>query len=499
MKGDYAHRRLPAGRRHSRGLRAHVAEIDRLGYDALWLTDSSLHSRNCWAYLTLAARASARLQLGTAVTNPVTRHPAVTAVAAATIAEISGGRFTLGIGAGDRPLLSLAEKPARLADLEKSIEVIRALWAGAARHRRRAAGLALDDAHYRFAPVPDIPVWVSATGPKTLELAGRVADGVILLAGLHPDGIKFALEHIDRGAAQAGRDRPEVTVFAYGAIDDDDVTAAFAAARTIAAWFPQTSPVYCEIAGLPADLVEQVRQQLLRRRVPGGGPGGRSPAGRLRAPDGAGRRLRRGAPAHPHPGRARHRLHDRLPARAGRMHTIERFSACVAAEQRSPGVMSMLVIDNGTVLTMDDARSVHFGGHVVIDGDRITAVGAGLVSGRGAGRGRGDRRHRDGRPARPDRPALPHRDRQGLQRSPAAVGVPGHLLVPADPQPGRRGGLLGGRGQLPGVDQVRRDHGQRHVPAAARPGPGRGRHRDPGGAVQRRRAGRAQPRHPARQ
>jgi len=67
-----------------------VAEIDRLGYDALWLTDSSLHARNCWAYLTLAARASARLALGTAVTNPLTRHPAVTAVAAATVAEISG-------------------------------------------------------------------------------------------------------------------------------------------------------------------------------------------------------------------------------------------------------------------------------------------------------------------------------------------------------------------------------------------------------------------------
>jgi 5,10-methylenetetrahydromethanopterin reductase len=236
-----------------------VGQIDRLGYDALWLTDSSLHSRNCWAYLTLAARASSRLRIGTAVTNPVTRHPAITAVAAATVAEISGGRLTLGIGAGDRPLLSLASKPARLADLEKSIEVIRALWAG--EHvTEQARGFGLDDAHYRFAPAPEIPIWVSATGPKTLELAGRVADGVVLLAGLHPDGIRFALDHIDRGAEQAGRARPEITVFAYGAIDDEDEAAAFAAARTIAAWFPKTSPVYCEIAGLSPELVEQVQR-----------------------------------------------------------------------------------------------------------------------------------------------------------------------------------------------------------------------------------------------
>jgi 5,10-methylenetetrahydromethanopterin reductase len=238
---------------------ANVAEIEQLGYDTLWLTDSSLHTRNCWSYLTLAARVTTRLALGTAVTNPVTRHPAVTAAAAATIAEISGGRFTLGIGAGDRPLLSLGHRPARLADLEASIHAIRALWRGehVTVHDR---AFTLEDAHYRFAPAEELPVWVSASGPRTLELAGRLADGVILLAGLHPDGIHYALEQIDRGVERAGRERrPQITVFAYGAIDDEDPSRAFAAARTIAAWFPQTAPVYCELAGLDPALIAQVR------------------------------------------------------------------------------------------------------------------------------------------------------------------------------------------------------------------------------------------------
>ena len=212
-----------------------VTEIESLGYDNLWLTDSSLHSRNCWAYLTLAARQTSRMTIGTAVTNPVTRHPAITAVAAATLAEISGGRVILGIGAGDRPLLSLGYTPARLATLEASIAAIRALWSGATVEANEP-GFALHDAHYRFPPGMDIPVWVSATGPRTLELAGRVADGVILLAGLHPEGISFALEHIERGAE-----------------------AAIAAARTIAAWFPQTAPVHCRLAGLPQETIDQVR------------------------------------------------------------------------------------------------------------------------------------------------------------------------------------------------------------------------------------------------
>ena len=241
---------------------AMVAEIEDLGYSNLWLTDSSLHSRYCWAYLTLAARRTSRLLIGTAVTNPVTRHPALTATAAATLAEISGGRAILGIGAGDRPLLSLGHEPARLATLAASIAAIRALWAGASLdtvHENTATpGFELHDAHYRFPPGLDIPVYLSATGPRTLELAGRVADGVILLAGLHPDGIAFALEHIDRGAAAAGRPRPHVTVFAYGAIDEDE-QAAIAAARTIAAWFPQTAPVHCRLAGLPQETIDLVR------------------------------------------------------------------------------------------------------------------------------------------------------------------------------------------------------------------------------------------------
>ena len=226
----------------------YVSQIDRLGYDALWLTDSSLHSRNCWAYLTLAARASDRLRIGTA----------------ATVAEISGGRVTLGIGAGDRPLLSLAEKPARLADLEKSIEVIRALWAG--EHvTAQARGFGLDDAHYRFAPIPDIPIWVSATGPKTLELAGRVADGVILLAGLHPDGIRFALGHIDRGAEQAGRARPAVTGLAYGALADEDAAAAVAAAPPHARQAPSTA------ASPPPTVTRSSNTKFLPRKKPPAG------------------------------------------------------------------------------------------------------------------------------------------------------------------------------------------------------------------------------------
>ena len=237
-----------------------VEHVERVGIADLWLTDSSLHSRYCYSYLTLAAVNSERLRLGTAVTNPVTRHPALAAVGISTIDEISGGRAVYGIGAGDRPLDALGLKPAKLALLEDSIVAARRLWTGETVDMA-ARGFTLDDAHLRFPSRPDIPVYISASGPKTLELAGRVADGVILLAGLHPDGLTYALEHIDRGVDMAGRSsRPAITVFAYGAIDEDE-DVALAAGRTIAAWFPMTAPVYCGLAGLSPELVAQVREQ----------------------------------------------------------------------------------------------------------------------------------------------------------------------------------------------------------------------------------------------
>jgi len=234
-----------------------VERIEELGFDEFWLTDSSLHSKYSYMYLALAAIRTSRMTIGNAVTNPLTRHPALGAVGAATLNEMTNGRAIYGIGVGDRPLLALGLKPARLAVLEDAIVAARRLWSGET-VTWHANGFDLVDAHMRFDVPTEIPVYISASGPRTLELAGRIADGVVILAGLHPDGIGYALEHLDRGANEAGRPRPKVTVFAYGAINEDEEVA-LAQARSIAAWFPQTAPVYCELAGLPKALIDEVR------------------------------------------------------------------------------------------------------------------------------------------------------------------------------------------------------------------------------------------------
>jgi 5,10-methylenetetrahydromethanopterin reductase len=116
----------------------------------------------------------------------------------------------------------------------------------------------MSGAHLRFPARADIPVYISASGPKTLELAGRIANGAILLVGLFPEALEWAISRLTRGAETAGRARPHVAVFAYGALSEDE-QAALDAARSIAAWFAQTAPHICYLAGLPRPIVNRVQ------------------------------------------------------------------------------------------------------------------------------------------------------------------------------------------------------------------------------------------------
>ena len=235
-----------------------ATHVEALGFDYLWLTESSLHARDPYQLLALAAQVTTNLRLGTAVTNPVTRHPALTAVAAATLAEIAGDRSILGIGTGDRPLAALGAKPARLAELAAAVKAIRRLLADDC-VTSEGSNFSLVNAQLRFNARADLPIYLSASGPKTLELAGAIADGVILLCGLEPTVVKWALDRVDVGAEKAQRPRPHVAIFVYGVIDENE-DRAIASARSIAAWFPQTAPNYCDLVGLDPEITRAVRE-----------------------------------------------------------------------------------------------------------------------------------------------------------------------------------------------------------------------------------------------
>src|SRR5919199_3319308 len=149
-----------------------------LGYACVHLGDSQMIWREAYVLLGAAAMATSRITLATGVTNPVTRDPSVVAAGLATLHELAGGRIQLGIGAGDSSVETLGKKPARLAYLEQSVRTIRGLIAGeSVVHPDSQAPVRLTYAQ----PGTQVPIFIAVSSPRIHRLAGRVADGAIVL------------------------------------------------------------------------------------------------------------------------------------------------------------------------------------------------------------------------------------------------------------------------------------------------------------------------------
>lgn len=182
---------------------------EELGYDHVWLGDSQNIWRESSVALGAAALATERIVLGAGVTNAVTRHRSLLASTWATLAEFTGGRVALGIGAGDSSLRTMGLSPLKLAELEQAVGELRALFRGEeVREPSSGATYHLD---YLAGPV-DVPVYIAASGPKILKLAGRVADGVIVLTGTAPRFVEAALKTIEKGARESGRELTDLHI-----------------------------------------------------------------------------------------------------------------------------------------------------------------------------------------------------------------------------------------------------------------------------------------------
>ncbi|HET9885552.1 MAG TPA: LLM class flavin-dependent oxidoreductase, partial [Candidatus Binatia bacterium] len=153
------------------------------------------------AYVNMAAIAlsTARVKLGTGVTNPLTRHPSVVASAYATLEEYAPGRTIVGIGLGDSSVETMGMKPAKLSFFEETMAQMRQLLDG------QEVQLETGKIHLLHPCKAKVPIYIAASGPKMLELSGRIADGIIVLVGVADEYIAHARERISAGAKAAGR------------------------------------------------------------------------------------------------------------------------------------------------------------------------------------------------------------------------------------------------------------------------------------------------------
>lgn len=176
------------------------------GFDQLWVSDD-LFLRGVWPILTACALATERIGLGTCIVNPATMHPAEIAMQAAALDELSGGRLSLGLGAGAGEFLGWVglAQPRPLANLAEAARRIRALLAGAG--GPFAGGPWPDwtaEAALRF-PARPLPIYLAAMSPRMQELIGAMADGGLPLL-FPPEQYAEVAARVRAGAAAAGRD-----------------------------------------------------------------------------------------------------------------------------------------------------------------------------------------------------------------------------------------------------------------------------------------------------
>ena len=181
---------------------AFVARAERAGFDGVGLTDMQMLVRDPFVSMAMAIQNTSRIRLATAVTNVVTRHVSVLACAIQSVAELAPGRVRVWMGRGDSAVYSVGLPHSTIQQMREQIVTLRSLLAG---ERVTFNGVTGRMRHGASATPPLI---LAADGPKGLELAGEVADGVLARVALHPKVVAATRERIAAGARRAGR-KPE--------------------------------------------------------------------------------------------------------------------------------------------------------------------------------------------------------------------------------------------------------------------------------------------------
>ncbi|MBL8056771.1 MAG: LLM class flavin-dependent oxidoreductase [Anaerolineales bacterium] len=240
------------------------------GFDQFWISHD-LFLRSAPILLAAVAQATHRIEIGTSILNPYTVNPAELAMLAATLDELSGGRFNLGLAAGAGDFLKWVglEQPQPLAAMRETLAAVRALLRG---ERSPQAGRFLrwsEEAYLRFPPARAAPLYLGATSPGMLRLAGEQADGALPLL-FPPEHYHVARALTAEGEArrQAGLGPLDFAACLWVSLAEDPAAAQRVLARKIAYYGPALSAMLLERLGVTrAELAPIERAMMAERDV----------------------------------------------------------------------------------------------------------------------------------------------------------------------------------------------------------------------------------------
>lgn len=242
-------------------------KAEKLGYDAVWVAETRL-ARDAISLLGAFAAVTERITLGSSIVNAWTRGPALMAMTFATLDHLAPGRMVMGLGAYWDPLAwkQGIERRKPLSQMREYIGVVRRLLALEESvtfegEMVKVRDLRLDLGYGDPRVPPRVPIYIGATGLKMAELAGEIADGVILNANLSPAYVKECLARIEMGARRVGRRLADVDTWVIVGLtmSQDGVTARETQRRHITMYLGQ-QPHVGKAAGLPQDFLDRVNR-----------------------------------------------------------------------------------------------------------------------------------------------------------------------------------------------------------------------------------------------
>lgn len=260
-RGDRVGFGLP-GQPSARDMMGLANRAEELGVDSVWLTETRF-TRDAITTAAAVAAATSRVRIGTAVTNPFTRGAVLTAVTFATLDELAEGRLIFGFGPGSPHILRRQgfgfDLP--LTRMREHIDVVRQLLTGE-RISYEGQTVSIDGVALDFQPYrPTIPLYLGVTGPKALDAAAEIADGLILNGFVSADYSRRAIERVHARAADVGRSRERIEIASWLMISvDRDSAKAKDAVRPMVATYLANFPNIARESGLPDALLETIGQ-----------------------------------------------------------------------------------------------------------------------------------------------------------------------------------------------------------------------------------------------
>jgi len=253
------------------GIADEVRLAEDQGFSHAWLYDTQMLGSEVYAALALCAEKTQTIKLGPGVTNPKSRIAPLTACGMATVNQLAPGRAILGIGTGNTTRRTMGMPAAKLSELREHVEVCQGLF------RNEVTDYSEGDRHRKIRFLnPDlgyynihdpIPTYIAASGPKSCQLAGEIADGVILFGAVHPKLLSFLLDNVRVGAERAGRNFDDIYILSMTAFyltDDSTPIESDRVRQAVGPMVASSSNIFALSARLEPDcLPEDLRPKIM--------------------------------------------------------------------------------------------------------------------------------------------------------------------------------------------------------------------------------------------